>query len=169
MRILNRLTAILLAVALVAGGALLVAETVLVWLARPPLLVPRDAWYHALTQTSVGDSIVLVVSASMLALGVIVLFLQLRPWRPVRLPANKPDWFLRRRSAQHSLAAAVDRLPSVDQARARLGRGWRLRLRASGDAQDRDAVREAAVAELERLAAADTSRLRVRLTRRRVV
>lgn len=169
MRVFNRLAAMLLAVALSAGGALLVAETALVWLARPPLLVPRNAWYRALTHTFVGDTIVVVVSASVLALGLILLFLQLRPWRPVRLPADKPDWFLRRRSAQHSLAAAVDRLPSVAKARARLGRGWRLRLRASGDAEDRDTVREAAVAELERLAAADTSRLRVRLTRRRVV
>lgn len=169
MRILNRLAAIVLALLLLGAGALIAAETALIWLNRPPVLVPRDSWYQALSGTSVGDAIVLIVSIGVLTAGIVILFLQLRPWRPVRLPANGTGWYLRRRSAQRSLAAAVERLPAVASVRARLGRNWRLRLRAAADSQDRDAVREAALGELGRLAAADTSRLRLRLTRRRVV
>ncbi|MGH8876653.1 MAG: DUF6286 domain-containing protein [Stackebrandtia sp.] len=169
MRVVNRLLAMLLALALLCGGLLLVVEATTVAVGRPPVLVPRERWYRALVGISLGDAVVLVVSVSLLALGVVLLFLQLRPWRPVRLPADRTGWFLRRRSAQHSLALAVDELPAVSSARARLGRKWKLRVRAEADSRDRDTVREAAVAELERLAAKDTGRLRVRLTRRRVV
>lgn len=169
MRTLNRVAAMLLALAVIGVGALLAVEAALLWLDRPPVLLPREDWYRTLTRTTVADTVVLAVSITALALGLVILFLQLRPWRPVRLPAKETGWYLRRRQTQRSLAAAVERLPAVASVRARLGRKWRLRLSAAADAQDRDAVREAAFGELGRLGAAEGSRLRLRLTRRRVV
>ena len=169
MRIANRLAAILLALALLGAGVLLIAETAMVALHRPPLVVPRERWSSALANTTGGDRVVLIVSAAVLLAGAVVLILQLRPWRPVRLPADRADWFLRRRPSEHALAAAVSQLPAVSAVKVRLRRRWRLRVRAAADGRDREAVRQAAVTELQRLAAADTKRLRVRLTRRRVV
>lgn len=168
MRTFNRIASVLLAIVLFVAGAALAVESLMIALGRPPVLVSRDGWYAALSTTRPDQPIVLVIALIALVAGLLLLFGQLRPWRPNRLAA-RGGWRVQRRAAQRSVAAAVNRVPSVTGAKARLLRHWKVRVRATGDASDRDAVRSAVVRELDRLAAKDSPRIRVRLVRRRVV
>ena len=168
MRTFNRIASVLLAIVLFVVGVVVAVESLMIALDRPPVLVPRDDWYAALAGVRPEQPVVLVVSLIVLVVGLLLLFGQLRPWRPVRLP-TRHGWHVQRRAAQRSVAAAVDRVPSVTGAKARLRRRWRVRVLAAGDASDRAAVRSAVAGELARLAAPDGARIRVRLTRRRVV
>ncbi|HEY1178947.1 MAG TPA: DUF6286 domain-containing protein [Phytomonospora sp.] len=165
MRAANRLVALLLALALIVGGLLVTAEGVMVAAGRPPLLVPLQSWYDTLTTVTFADRAVLAIAIAVGVLGLLVLFAQLRPWRPERLPVDDAQgWYVRRRSAELGLVGAVDRLPGVSHARARLGKGWRLDMRATGSPEARGEVEEAVRAELARMSA-PSGPVRVRLTR----
>ncbi|MEV0649065.1 DUF6286 domain-containing protein [Phytomonospora sp. NPDC050363] len=169
MRVTNRLVAILLALALMAGGLLVTVEGIMVAAGREPLLVPLNSWYDTLTSITFADRMVLAIAIAVGVLGLLVLVSQLRPWRPERLPVEGAEgWFVRRRSAELGVAGAVDGLPGVSGARARLGKGWRVDLRASGDPATRGDVEETVRAELERMSA-PAGRVKVRMTRPRRV
>src|SRR5690606_5546761 len=108
--------------AIAVVGVVIAAEALMLLLGRPPIVVPRDAWYAALTGTSPRGGTVLIVSVALLVVGLLLLIAQLRPWRPARMATSQPGWRLRRRATQRSLATAVDKVPGVHSARAKLGR-----------------------------------------------
>ncbi|GIG67638.1 DUF6286 domain-containing protein [Phytomonospora endophytica] len=165
MRVANRLVALLLALALLVGGLLVTAEGVMVAAGRPPILIPLRSWYDTLTTVTFADRVVLAIAIGVAVLGLLVIFAQLRPWRPERLPVEGAEgWYVRRRSAELGLAGAVDRVPGVSRSHARLGKGWRLDMRATAAPEAKAEVEEAVRGELARMSA-PSGPVRVRLTR----
>ncbi len=169
MRIFNRLASVVIALALVAGGLLAIVEGSLVAAGRPPLLVPLQSWYDAFTTTRVRDQAILLLSILMVVLGLLVLLSQLRPWPPDRLRIVGEGWHVQRRSVEHQIASAVQGVPGVKGARARLGKNWRLNVQASADRSLRGEVEEMVRRELELMEAPDNVRWDVRLIKPRVV
>ncbi|MCW3815168.1 hypothetical protein ONA91_11950 [Micromonospora sp. DR5-3] len=165
MRTANRIATLLLAVALLAAGALAVAEGLLAALGRPGLLIHR--WYATLTTTRWQDAPVRAVAAGVALFGLVVLAAELRRWRPARLRLAADDgWHLHRRSVERRLARAVCAVPSVRRARVRLrrrGDAWRPRVIATADPAARADVEFALRRELDRLAAPRRGRIEVRL------
>lgn len=156
MRVLNRVASLLLALALLAGGLLAVVEAVLVGLDRSPLLIDRQGWYESLTTTRFSDLGFLLVAIGVALLGLLVLLLELRRWRPTRLPVPVADgWHVQRRSAEQVLAGAARGQPGVTSARVRIRErrgGWHPFVTAVGDPAARPGVEAAVREELTRLA-----------------
>ncbi|MFJ8578039.1 hypothetical protein [Micromonospora sp. NPDC093277] len=165
MRTVNRLATLLLAVALLAGGALVAVEALLAAFGHPGPLVHR--WYAVLTTTRWQDAPVRAVAAGVALLGLVVLVAELRRWRPTRLRLTEDDgWHLQRRSVERRLARAARAVPSVRRARVRLrrrGDAWRPRVTATGDPAARADVEFALRWELDRLAAPRRDPIEVRL------
>jgi hypothetical protein len=84
MRVVNRIAALLLGLLLIAAGVLVVAETVLYLLDRPPWL-PLESWRDRLSSTQLSHSTVLTVSIIALAVGLLIILAEVRPLRPQRL------------------------------------------------------------------------------------
>jgi hypothetical protein len=165
MRAVNRLLGLLLGLALVAGGPLAAVDGALALLDRPPWPIRFDRWLGRLTDTALRDPGVVAVAVGVGAVGLVLLFLQLRPWAPRRL-AIDDGWWVQRRSVEQHLAGALDSVNGVHGGRARLrGRGsrWRLKVSAQGRPPSRTAVRDAVRAELATLRAPDGVPLRVSL------
>jgi hypothetical protein len=156
-RVGNRIAAGLLGLVLFAAGLLAIAEAALVAVGSTPWLVPLDRWHARLSNTTLASNKVLGVSIVVGSVGLIILALQLRPWRPRRLvtgDAHAP-WWVARRSVEQRTALAVSEIPGVHNARADVrGREkrWRLRLRADANPEQRDEVTSAVRHELDRLA-----------------
>jgi hypothetical protein len=156
MRAVNRLASVLLALALLGGGLLLTAETARAALHRPPLLVPRQRWYTALTGARLDSGAVRAVAGAVAVVGLLILLAQLRRWAPDRLAVALGDgWYVRRRGAERRLADAAAAVVGVRRARVRVRRGgtWRPRVRAAGDPATAPAVRDTVERELDALAA----------------
>lgn len=155
MRVLNRMASLLLALALLAGGLLVAVEAVLIGLDRSPLLID-PGWYENLTTTRFSDRSFLLVAIGVGLLGLLILFLQLRRWRPTRLAVpNGYGWHVQRRSAERALAGAASGQSGVDSASVRIRerRGlWHPFVTAVGDPQSKPQVEAAVRAELARLA-----------------
>lgn len=171
MRVVNRLGSLLLAFVLLAGGLLLVIETVAAALRVPSLIVDRDGWYNTLARTRLDDPHVQSVTIGMTALGILILLVQLRSWGPDRVEVGLGEgWHLHRRSVEQRLASTADDVPGISSARARIrrrGDSWRPRIWAVGDPSIRPKVEQAVRQELERLAAPRTQAVEVQLVAKR--
>jgi hypothetical protein len=135
-RIVNRVAAALLALVLIAGGLLVVVQTVsaLVGQGWP---IP-ESWWTTLSSMAVSDRRVLITSMIAALVGLIALIPQFVRRRPRRLPATRPDgeiWWLSRRSVERRSADAATYRAGVQHAKVTV-RGqpdhWQVRL--SGDA-----------------------------------
>ncbi|MEV6520404.1 hypothetical protein AB0M43_00510 [Longispora sp. NPDC051575] len=168
MRLFNRLVSVLLALALLAGGIVVAVEGILVAADRPAWIVPRRSWYDTATTTHWADTPVLAVSVAAVVLGLAVLVVQLRRWAPDRLPVAD-GWHVQRRATERHLVEAVSRIPAVTVTRARLRRGWKVAVTASGRRDDRPAVRKVVQEELAHLSAPGTDHVSIRMTRPRRV
>ncbi|MFI7607827.1 DUF6286 domain-containing protein [Micromonospora sp. NPDC049366] len=165
MRTANRLATLLLAAALVAGGALAVVEALLAAVGHPPLLVDRAEVSAALRTTRWDDPAVRAAAVALIVAGVAVLVAELRRWSPSRVDAGE-GWHLQRRSVERRLSAAAGSVPGVRRARVRIrrrGTQWRPRVVATGDPAARDEVEFAVHQELHRLAVPGPARIDVRL------
>ncbi|GAB2954269.1 hypothetical protein GCM10027280_48300 [Micromonospora polyrhachis] len=169
MRLFNRLASLLLALALLVGGLLIVAETILAGWDRAPAVIDRTGWYDGLTGTRLDDSRTQAVAIGVTALGLLILLSQLRRWTPERLSVTLGDqWHLHRRSVERRLAGVAGEVPGVTSASARIrrrGRGWQPRIRVVGDPSVRPAVEQAVRRELDRIAAPQTAAVDVDLAR----
>ncbi|MFC5926657.1 DUF6286 domain-containing protein [Micromonospora vulcania] len=167
MRTVNRVASLLLAAALLVGGALLAVQSLLVTLRRPTPLLDQSGWYDALTSTRWRDPTVRAAAGAAVLVGLAVLVAQLRRWTPLRLRVDEGDgWYLHRRCVERRLADAAGAVPGVRRARVRIrrrGTQWHPRVRASGDPAARAEVEFAVHQELHRLAAPRTGRIDVRL------
>ncbi|MEU5908716.1 hypothetical protein ABZ780_30665 [Micromonospora sp. NPDC047467] len=170
MRTVNRVASVLLAAALLVGGALLAVQALLVSLHRPASVLDRTGWYDTLSAARWRDPTVRAVAGAAVLLGLAILVAQLRRWTPVRLRVDEADgWHLHRRSVERRLADVAGAVPGVRRARVRVrqrGGRWRPRVRATGDPAARVEVEYAVRQELHRLAAPRTGRIEVRLPRR---
>lgn|GEM_PF-5049823 len=170
MRVFNRLASVVLGVVLAALGVLIAAEAIMLLRGSAPVLIPLSDWYQALRATTFADQIVMAVAIGLIVLGAIAVLAQLMPRRPVRLPlAVGQDWYAHRRSLEHGVASAVDRIHGVSNARASVTKHWRCRVTATGDRDSRPDVDEAITAELRRMSAPAERDVRVNLVRSRRV
>jgi hypothetical protein len=170
MRSVNRVATVLLAAALLIGGAVVAVQALLLTLRRP---APLDStgWLDALSGTRWRDPTVRTVAAGALLLGVAILAAQLRRWAPVRLRTDERDgWYLHRRCVERRLADAAEAVPGVRRATVRVhrrGGQWCPRVRATGDPAARAEIELAVHQELHRLTAPRPARIDVRLLPRR--
>src|SRR3954471_3693112 len=110
MRAFNRLLSLLLGLALIAGGVLAIGELLAAVFGQEPLLVPAARWADALRRNTVSGSVPLIVFGVVAAVALILLVLEARPWPKRRIAWATDDhgaWWLRRRSIEDHIAAAV--------------------------------------------------------------
>lgn len=130
MNLLNRILSAVLALALLLGGSLAVVEIVLAQLGRPSWLVPHEQWSQWLASRGWDDSVVRVILAGLVILGIVLLLLAMRRGKPrlVALPATGGDdasgitLTASRRDVERSLAAAARRTGGVRKASAKVTR-----------------------------------------------
>jgi hypothetical protein len=91
MRLANRPLALILAAALVAVSVVIIAEVIGFAAHRSPLLVHWTTWYHWARRTRWDALVVRVWSAILIAVGALVLILELKPRRVTRLPLRSGD------------------------------------------------------------------------------
>ncbi|RQX16986.1 hypothetical protein DDE19_13130 [Micromonospora ureilytica] len=166
MRTANRVASLLLATALLIGGAAVAVQALLLTVHRPAPL-DTTGWFDALNGTRWHDPTVRAVAGGTLLLGLAILVAQLRRWTPIRLRADERDgWYLHRRCVERRLADAVSAVPGIRRARVRVrrrGGQWRPRVRATGDPAARVEIEFAVHQELHRLTAPRPARIDVRL------
>ena len=172
MRLLDRLLAAVLALAIAVLGLLAVAEIVLAHLGRQPWLLPYDTWYRAGVRNPWSSGGMRWLSGALALGGLILLVLQLVPRRPsvLVMAGGRGRAVLARRNAERTLESDVRRVEGVAAARARIGRrSTDVVARTDGRAPDDVQQRVLATVEgrLRRLALAGSPPVRVRLDRRR--
>jgi uncharacterized protein DUF6286 len=91
MRLLNRPLAFILAAALIAASVVIIAEVIGFAAHRSPLLVHWTTWYHWAKNTRWDALVVRVWSAVLIAAGLLILILELKPRRVTRLPLRSGD------------------------------------------------------------------------------
>lgn len=169
MRALNRLLTLLLALALIAGGLLAVAEVAAWLLDRGPLLVPAGRWAARLRAARLDDR---AVRAGLAVAGVAALALLVAeawPWPRRRVPLAREGpvaWWLHRRSAERHLARELARATPAAGVRARLravAGTWYLRVRAAAAPRARADLEGWLRSAVGRLGGPTGGRLRLRL------
>jgi hypothetical protein len=173
--LINRILAALLALALLLGGLLTLAEILLAALGRPPWLVPYPQWSSWLAGQTWDTLDVRLVLVGLVVIGLLLLVLALRRGRPgvVTLPArpNGPDGVqvtASRRGIEKSLVDAARRTDGVSGATATARRrsvrvDARTLVRSDRDLPDK--VTAAVSQRLDELGLGGTLRPRVKLSR----
>ena len=173
MRILSRLIALAVALALVVGGVLVAVEIVLAELGWQPWVVPHDQWYEEGRQNAWSSSSVRALFLALAVVGLVLLLLQATKRRPLALLMERRQdghpVAVGRRSLEQSLVRSITRVAGVAAAKVRLSEN-RARVRASsnrrlpGDLEAR--VARAAEQRLSALKLATTPEVVVRLGHR---
>lgn len=173
MRVANRILAAVVALALFAGAVLVVAEVVAAVFGDRPWAIPYRQWYGDGATTAWDSTLVRLVSAGLVAVGLVLIVSQLAPRRPERLRvAHRNDGAradVGRRSVEQSVQRAVMPLDGVAGADVRgQRRSVRVRVQSSrrvpGDLEHK--VREAAAGRLAELGLAERLRLDVSVSPR---
>lgn len=122
MRVVNRIVAAVLALALLAGGVLVAAEIVVAAFGRDPWVVPHDRWYRSLLDHSWDDDASRWVFIGLVAAGLALLALQVARRRPGTLPlsAGGAPADLGRRSLERSLVRSATSVDGVSRAKVRV-------------------------------------------------
>jgi hypothetical protein len=150
MRVVNRMLAVLLSIAIVAAVALVSTEAVRSALGIPPLLVSAQSVQQgaaAVSAVAWQDLSVRLVLVALLAVGIVLLVCQLWPRRRrfLRLASSDVDAVVPRTSLRRTVVATAADDGEVLAATAKLRRR-RVRVAVSTTATDRAAV-SARVAE----------------------
>ena len=177
MRIVNRLLAALLALAVIVVGALLIIEVVAARLGRKPALVHWHSAYAWAESTQWQQGSVRVAAVALVVLGLLLLIAELKRPRVSRLAVADDtdlpdDVAFTRGGVAAALRAAVSDVDDIRAAKVRVRRRS-VSVRAQAGAQDSDAaraLREPATAaardRLRDLQLAAPPRLSVRVLRR---
>jgi len=167
----TRVVSALLALALLLGSLLVVAEIVAAALDRAPALVPYPEWTGWLRTHSWNDWIVNAVLGGLVVLGLLLLFLAFRRGKPASLAlrsgSDGVDVTASRRSLEKSLAAAAARAPGIARASASVNRRTArvdARTVARSEPGVREAVESAVNGRLDSLGLERRLRTRVHLT-----
>jgi hypothetical protein len=91
MRLLNRPLALILAVALAGASVILIIEVITFAAHASQLVVPWHTWYHWAGTTRWNAVVIRVWSAILIAIGVTLLVVELKPRRVTRLPLRSDD------------------------------------------------------------------------------
>ena len=167
-----RVLSLLLAVALIALGALVVAEVVLAAFGRPPL-VPYADVVASLRDSRWSSVLARAVAAGLAVLGLLLLVLALRRGKPATLPlvdgVDGVRASVQRRGLQRRLSADAARVDGVRRAKVRVGRR-RVKVKAASGLRDTtglaEQVEQRLQASLDVLALQRPLPLKVRTTRR---
>ena len=126
MRLVNRPLALILAAALVAISIILIVEVIGFAAHRSPLLVHWSTWYQWGGKTRWDAFVVRVWSAILIALGALVLILELKPRRVTRLSLRSgddaTDAAVTRRGLAGTLRAAATGIDGISSARIKVRR-----------------------------------------------
>jgi len=121
-RVLNRIVAAVLALALLVGGLLVAVEIVVAGFDHRPWVLPHDKWYRSARTRSWDSAPTRWLLIGLVAAGLLLLLLQLAKRRPTTLPlvpaAVPAD--LGRRSLERALVRAASRVDGVSSAKARV-------------------------------------------------
>lgn len=154
----NRVLSALLALALFLGGLLVAIECVLAALGRPGWVIPRQQWTSALTSQAWDQTLVRLIAAGAIVVGLLLLVAALRRGAPgtIALPTTTDgvDVRAQRRGLERTVASAARRTDGVTSAHATATRRAMkvtaaTSLRDAGDLQP--AVRRAVDARLGEL------------------
>ncbi|MGH9129368.1 MAG: hypothetical protein ACRDY2_10515 [Acidimicrobiales bacterium] len=108
MRGLNRLLALLLALALVGAGGFMALETVLAAAGQRFVVIPGRSWLRVLLHTPWPATTVVVVMALIAGAGLVILLAEARRWPRWRMPvvvSGAPGrWWVTRRSVERHLS-----------------------------------------------------------------
>jgi len=122
MRTVNRLIAAVLALGLIAAGLLIVVEIILAALRLAPLVVPYESWLDSARGSSYGDRSVITAAIVLVALGLVLIALQLfrRPLSYSLLPKHDgAEAEIDRRSLEQVSARAAREVDGVQKVRCR--------------------------------------------------
>lgn len=122
MRVVNRVLAAVLALALLVGGVLLAVEIVVAAFGRDPWVVPHDRWYRNTLGHSWDDDASRWVFIGLVLAGLALLALQIVRRRPGTLPLSTggAPADLGRRSMERSLVRAATSVDGVSGAKVRV-------------------------------------------------
>lgn len=120
MRLLNRPLAFLLAVALAAASIIVIIEVITFAAHASPVVVHWPTWYQWAKKTRWDALVVRVWSAILIAIGVLILALELKPRRVTRLPLRSSDQAtdaaVTRRGLAGTLRAAATSIDGITSA-----------------------------------------------------
>lgn len=159
LRIVDRVVAGVVALALLVGGVVLVLEIALQGLGRSePWVVPWDAWHREATGTSWSDASVRGICIALVAAGLALLVLQLVRRKPAAVELQDGDGPVDvdfdRRGLEKWLQARLGRVDGVASTRVRVRRR-KLLVHAESVSSDSGAVerrlRQAAEEEVDQL------------------
>ncbi len=173
MRVLSRLIALAVALALVAGCVIVAVEIVVAEVGREPWVIPHDEWYQSARTNAWSSPDARLLCLVVAAAGLVLLLLQLAKRRPTELAMETRDSkhpaALQRRGIERSLVRAVTRVDGVASAKAKLSK-TKARITATsnrrlpGDLEDR--ITKAADRRLSALKLESPPSLTVRLSNR---
>ena len=140
LRIIDRIVAGIVALALIAGGVVLALEIAVQAGGREePWAFPWDTWYREATDTLWSDPTVRAVCIGLLVAAVLLLVLQFARRRPSALPvrqrADAVQVDLDRRGLEHWLEARLGKVDGVASLNVRAQRR-KLRVRAATMSRD---------------------------------
>ena len=170
MRYVNRVLAVVVALALIALATLVPVEIARAALGRPPWLVPWEQWRSTLAATTWQDGWVRAVLIGLVVLGLLLLLAQLKPRRPTTLALQQLTADVAagttRRSLQQSLSHAATAVDGVARASAKAGRR-RVTVTATPRLRDttglEEQVRRSVTTRLDGLQLAQAPKLTVRV------
>ncbi len=170
MRVFNRLFALVLGVAVAAGGVLMIIEAIWTGTNSGFVWIPGNEWLTSFKTTSWSSTANIAISIAVAVVGLILLLAEIRPQRKrvAKYSTDSGNWLLLRRSTenhlQRRLAAEVATSPIKVRLKPRALR-WRLKVKARAAGTTRPVLEAAARKELARLHAPDSSRIDVKATR----
>ena len=144
MRVVNRPLAFILAAALAAAAVLVIIEVIGVAVHHGgPLVVPWTTWYRWASRTRWDQLVIQVWSAILIAIGAVILAIELKPPRVNRLPLRSrhdaTDAAVTRRGLAKTLRAAATGIDGISAAAVIVGRR-RARVTATAAARGRTAA-----------------------------
>ena len=176
MRLLNRPLAFILAVALAAASIIVIIEVLAAAAHTRPVVMHWPTWYHWAETTRWDAQVIRVWSAVLIAIGVLILAMELKPRRIIRLPLRSGDQAidaaLTRSGLAGTLRAAATSIDGITGATVTVRRR-RVRVAAKSAARGRstagalkDPVTQAVRGRLDDLGLYRPPRLKVRVISR---
>ena len=143
MRVVNRPLAFILAAALGVAAVIVIIEVIAVAAHHGPVVVPWTTWYRWANRTRWDQLVIQIWSAILIAIGVVLLALELKRPRVTRLSLRSQhdatDAAMTRRGLAKTLRAAATGIDGISAAAVTVGRR-RARVTATAAARGRPAA-----------------------------
>ncbi|MBA2427878.1 MAG: hypothetical protein H0V60_12470 [Actinobacteria bacterium] len=153
MRIVGRVIAIVLALALLAGSLLVVLEILAAGVGQGPLVIPYDTWYLSALNNAWLDPVVRGILIVAIIVGLILLYLAIASRKPLTLPLRSAqggvDAEVSRKSLEQSLERAAGGVDGISAARVRLVKS-RAQVSASTNRRNAGELRDDVTAAVDR-------------------